>query len=148
MSRTQFRVMVIGLIVMGVIFAAFFGGFVPGFKPNYTNPSTIVIDGQSYYYTTVSLNVPAAFTNSTSPQAYAFHNVSFHLWTTNWYAPSGGLVWGNGTEPNGTTFSFVLGQSESPPRNTTLYVTPDRFFAVYWPGGSLGGLRVWLLVLA
>ncbi|HTT45637.1 MAG TPA: hypothetical protein VMH38_06440 [Thermoplasmata archaeon] len=148
MSPTQKRVLVIGLVVLGVCFAALFGGFVPGLKPNLTNPSTIVIDGESYYYSAVVLNLPLAFTNHTSPQAFLFHNVSFSLWVTNWGGPSGGLVRGNITEPNGTVSSFVLGEAVMASQNSTLYVTPDHLAAVYWGGGVFGGPRVWLMVLA
>jgi hypothetical protein len=148
MSRTQTRVLVIGLVVLGVCFAALFGGFVPGLKPSFASPSTIVIDGESYYYSAVLLNLPLAFTNYTAPQAFSFHNVSFSLWVTNWGGPSGGLVRGNVTEPNGTISRFVLGEAATASQNSTLFVTSDRLAAVYWGGGLFGGPRVWLMVLA
>jgi len=148
LSRTQGRVLLVGLVVMMAFGAALFGGLIPGLKPNYAPPSTITVDGEPYYYTYVVLNFPAIFSNHTSPQSFAFHNVSFLLWVTNWYDPSGGLVHGNGTEPNGSVYSFVLGRSSIPPLNVSLYISPDRLFAVYWSAGVLGGPWVTLMVRA
>ena len=148
LSPTQVKVTLVGLLVLGGVFAALFGGFIPGLKPNYTPPATLQIEGESFYYTTVTLAPPAVLQNHTVPQTYWFHNVSYTLWVTNWGGFSGGIVRGNGTETNGTLFSFALGQSASPPVNATVYVTPDHAVGVYWPGGILGGPRVWLLARA
>jgi len=148
MSRTQGKVLVVGLVVMVVIGFALFGGFLPGLKPNYTPPSTVLVEGEPYYYTTVWLNSPSVFSNSTAPQPFVFHNVTFELWVTNWDSPTGGLVHGNGTERNGSVASFVLGNSVSPPMSTSLFVSSDRGFAVYWSGGFLAGPSVRLMVHA
>ena len=146
MSRTQARALVVGLVSMAVIGGLLFGGALPGLKPNYSEPATVTIDGEAYYYTLVRLPSPALFSNSTAPQAFLFHNVSFFLWVTNWDSFSGGLVHGNGTEPNGTVSSFVLGSSSSPPVDSQLFVAPDRAFAVAWAGGWFGGTSVRLMV--
>ena len=148
MSRTQARVLVVGLVTMAVIGGLLFGGIIPGLKPNYSEPATVTIGGESYYYTQVKLQSPALFSNSTTPQAFLFHNISFFLWVTNWNSFTGGLVWGNGTEPNGTVSHFVLGQSKNPPVDVDFYVAPDRAFAVSWPGGWFAGTTVRLMVRA
>lgn len=146
MTRTQAKVMVVGLLVMAIVGAALFGGFIPGLKPNYAGTDITELNGVPYYYTVIYLSTPFFPANQTSPQPFVFHNVTFLLWVTNWYGFTGGLVWGNGTEPNGTVYSFVLGQSYSPRVNATLYVSPDQEFAVYWPSGILGGPGVRLMV--
>jgi hypothetical protein len=145
-SKTQVRVLLVGLVILMAIGAALFGGFIPGLKPNYAPPATITVDGEPYYYTSVPLELPAILSNHTSPQSYTFHNLSFHLWVTNWYELSGGLVHGNATERNGSVYAFVLGQSSSPPVNASLFVSPDRLFAVSWTGGLLGLPWVMLMV--
>ena len=148
MSRTQVRVLVVGLVIMGVFGGLLFGGVLPGLKPNYSEPSTVTIAGEAYYFTLVQLRTPNLLSYSTSPELFLFHNVSFSLWVTNWYSLSGGLVHGNGTEPNGTVASFVLGISANPPVDSQLFVAPDRGFAVSWPGGVLAGSTVRLMVRA
>ncbi len=148
MTGTQGKALIVGLLVMGAFGAALFGGAIPGLKPNYSEPNVVVVGGESYDFTTVGLTTPTLPLDHTSPQSFAFHNVTFALWVTHWYSLSGGLVYGNGTEPNGTVYAFVLGESTSPPVNTTLFVSPDREFAVYWPGGLLSGSSVNLMVRA
>jgi len=145
-TSTQLRFLVVGLVVLAAFGAALFGGAIPGLKPNYSAPAYIVIDDQRYYYTTVFLATPFFPNNSTLPQTFTFENVTFELWVSNWYSSTGGLVHGNGTEPNGTVYPFLLGDSVVPPVNTTLFVSPDRLFAVYWQGGFGGGFWVRLMV--
>jgi len=145
-TRTQAKVLIVGLVVMGAFGAALFGGAIPGLKPNYSERTSLVLDGERYYFTVVSLSMPGLFLNSTAPESFAFHNVTFALWVSNWNVVGGGLVRGNGTEANGTVYAFVLGESASPPVNTTLFLSPDRAFAVYWPGGPLGGNSERLMV--
>lgn len=146
MTRTQAKVLIVGLVVMGAFGIALFGGAIPGLKPNYSEPSTLTLNGEQYYYETVFLSTPLFPLNTSSPQPTIFHNVTFELWVSNWYGYMGGLVRGNGTETNGTTYAFVLGESSIPPVNTTLFISPDREFAVAWPGGILGGSGVRLMV--
>ena len=146
MTTAQAKALIVGLLVMGAFGASLFGGVIPGLRPNYTEPTVVEVNGTSYYFTTVSLTTPSVFQNSTSPQSFAFHNVTFALWVSNWYLLLDRLVQGNGTEANGTVYSFVLGESTTPPVNTTLFVSPDRWFAVYWPGGPLAGPSVELMV--
>ncbi len=145
-TGTQAKVLLVGLVVMAAFGAALFGGAIPGLKPNYSAPNILVLDGGRYYFTTFFLTMPLFPVNHTSPESTSFHNVSFSLWLTNWYTLSGGIVHGNGTEPNGTVYSFALGDSFAPPVNTTLFVSPDNLFAVYWPGGLLGGPGARLMV--
>jgi len=130
---------------MAVFGGLLFGGVIPGLKPNYSEPTTVTIGGEAYYTTMVKLRSPALLSNTTTPESFLFHNISFFLWVTNWDSIDGGLVRGNGSEPNGTVFSFVLGMSESPPVDSELFVAPDRAFAVAWPGGWFGGTSVRLM---
>jgi hypothetical protein len=146
MTRTQAKVLIVGLIVMGGFGAALFGGVIPGLKPDYSAPNILILNGERYYFTTVFLPMPIYPVNHTEPLTFPFHAVNFTLWLSNWYAFTGGLVRGNGTEANGTVYSFVLGTSLSPPVNTTQFISPDRQFAVSWPGGPLGGFWVHLMV--
>ena len=99
----------IAFVAMAVFGIVLFGGLIPGLHPNYAEPSTIEVDGQSYYWTDYSFPWPYPPANSTAPTPVAFHNVTFHVWVTNWYSPIGGVVRGNGTEPNGTSYAFRLG---------------------------------------
>jgi len=146
MTRGQVRVLLVGLLVIGGFGAALFGGAIPGLKPNYTAPATVFLNGATYYYATVLLNWPAPLANSTAPEPFVFHHVSFWLWMTEWGSPIGALVNGNGTEPNGTVFSFVLGESPVTHVQSILYTSPDRLFAVSWNGGFLGGPMVAVMV--
>jgi hypothetical protein len=146
MTAAQAKVLIVGLVVMAAFGAALFGGFIPGLKPNYSAPNILVLNGERFYFTTVFPATPFFPGNSTLPQSFTFHNVSFALWVSNWYSPNGGLVHGNGTELNGTVYSFVLGFSTIPPLNATQFISPDRVFAVSWPGGILGGPGVRLMV--
>lgn len=146
MTRTQTKVLVIGLVVMVVFGAALFGGLIPGLKPNYAGTDVTELNGVQYYFTVVYLLTPFYPANQTAPQPFVFHNVTFLLWVTNWFGFTGGLVRGNGTESNGTAYSFVLGESYNPRVNASLFISPDREFAVYWPTGVLGGPGVRLMV--
>lgn len=148
MSRTQARALVVGLVVMGVVGGLLFGGLIPGLKPNYTEPATVSLGGVTYDYTQVKIRTPSLFRNSTTPEMFTFHNVSFFLWVTNWASISGGLVHGNGTETNGTVVGFVLGISSNPSVDRELFISPDRSFGVSWPGGWLAGSTVRLMVRA
>lgn len=148
MTATQAKVLLVGLVVMGGFGIALFSGAIPGLKPNYAASNIVVLNGTRYDTTTVSLPSPFFPQNQTLPQSFPFHNVTFELWLTNWWKLSGGQVHGNGTEENGTVYSFVLGESTSPPADTRLFVSPDRAFAVYWEGGLLAGTGVELMVRA
>jgi len=148
MTGAQGKALIVGLLVMVAFGAALFGGAIPGLKPTYSEPNVVVIRGEPYDFTAVSLATPSLPLDHTSPQSFAFHNVTFALWVSQWYSLSGGLVYGNGTESNGTVYAFILGESASPPVNTTLFVSPDHEFATYWPGGPLSGSSVNLMVRA
>lgn len=146
MTATQAKVLLVGLVVMGGVGAALFGGAIPGLKPNYNAPNIEIFNGEKYYFTTVFLNFPFYPVNHSLPHTFPFHGVNFTLWVSNWYSFTGGLVRGNGTEANGTVYSFVLGLSTSPPVNTTFYLSPDRLFGASWPGSPLAGFWVHLMV--
>lgn len=148
MSGTQRKVLVIGLVTMVVVGVALFSGVIPGLKPNYAGTDLLELNGTSYYFTVVYLGEPLYPANATTPQTFVFHNTTFALWVTNWYGWTGGIVRGNGTETNGTTFTFSLGHSYDPPVNRTTYVSPDGEFAVYWAGGQFAGPGVRLMVRA
>jgi len=145
-TTAQVKALIVGLLVMGGFGAALFGGAIPGLKPNYSEPNILVLNGERYYFTTFFLSTPTYPSNQTAPQSVTFYDVNFTLWVSNWFAFTGGLVHGNGTETNGTVYSFVLGQSSIPPANSTLFVSPDSVFAIYWAGGPLAGSWVHLMV--
>jgi len=146
MTRTQVKVLIVGLVVMGGIGIALFGGEIPGLKPNFSELNVVTIDGVQYAFTLAYLPQPSIASNTSSPQEYLVGNVTFHLWVTNWDSFSGGVVHGNGTETSGIVYPFLLGQSSAPAVNSTLFISPDREFGAYWPGGPLAGPWVHLLV--
>jgi hypothetical protein len=148
MSRTQLTVLVTGLVAMSAVGVAFFGGFFPGVKPTFAGPPTVVVKGEPYYYTELSLHLPNFLANASLPASATFHNVTFELWFIDWDWTTGALVQGNGTEANGTTYSFVLGTSAAHPSNATLFLSPDLDFGAYWPGLAQSGDSVQLLVRA
>jgi hypothetical protein len=145
-SRTQARVLVIGLVVMSAIGVAVFGGFIPGLKVSPSGPATVLVQGESYYYTTVMISLPQPFSNTSTPTVTVFHNVTFALWFIHWDWVTGALVQGNGTESNGTVYAFVLGVTGFPLQNDTLFLSPDHWFGAFWPGLSASGSSVRLLV--
>jgi len=146
MTRRQAKVLVVGLVVMGAFGAALFGGAIPGLKPNYSAPSIVVLEGEHYYISTAFLGMPIFPGNHTAPEEFPFHGVNFTLWETNWYEYTGGLIRGIGAEANHTVYPFVLGYSFALHLNSTVFISPDRIFAVEWLGGLLAGPVVHLLV--
>jgi len=147
MTRTQLRVLAVGLLAMAIVGVVVFGGFVPGVRPAPT-PSTIEVNGQPYYFTVESLAPPALLENVSPPQQFVFHHVTFVLWIVNWYSVTGPELYGNGTELNGTTYSFVLGIPGSTTGGTNQFLSPDLLFGVYWLGGLLAGNTARLMVHA
>ncbi len=146
MTPTQVKVLVIGLAIMVGIGVALFGGVIPGVKPNLSQLNEVSIDGIQYVFTLAYLSHASVTSNTSSPQQFLVGNVTFELWVTNWNSFSGGIVHGNGTERGGLAYPFELGQSSAPPVNSTLFISPDREFGAYWPGGPLAGPFVHLLV--
>jgi hypothetical protein len=147
-ARGQLRALVIGLVTLSAIGAALFGGFIPGIHLNPSEPATMVVDGEPYYYATWTLSLPSLFANSSLPSVTVFHNVTFAAWFVHWNWVSGALVQGNGTEANGTVYPFLLGTGGFPPQNQTLFLSPDRLFGAFWPGLAQSGSSVRLLVHA
>lgn len=144
MTRLQWRVLVVGLVVLAAVGIALFGGFIPGLKPNYSQAAIVTVDGRSYYVEPSPLHYPI-LTNSTSPWNVTFHNVSFQFEMTGWFYFTGGILQGTGTELNGTHYSFVLGLLPNGSR-PTLYLSPDGVFGANWAGGWFGSISVVLLV--
>jgi hypothetical protein len=134
----------VALVAMGIFGVALFGGFVPGLRPNYSEPTTIEVNGLSYYWTEYHFPWPLPPANTTTPTLQIFHNISFQVWVTNWYSGAGGIVNGNGTEPNGTTYGFRLGGSSLGSNESGLFISPDKFLGAAWSGQAF----VELLVLA
>jgi|GEM_PF-635008 len=145
MSSVQKRALVGGIVVMLVIGVALFGGLVPGLKPNYSAPSVTTWNGHEYYLEPTVLHIPL-LVNSSAPWNVTFHAVTFELRLTNWYSFTGGIVHVNGTEANGSRYSFALGQMLPNGSRAMLYISPDSVFGVWFTGGWLGGIVVQLLV--
>lgn len=143
-SRREAVITVAALVIAASFGLALFGGWIPGLKPNYTVPSTVTVEGHAYYWTDYSLTFPPPLLNYTVPSSMTFHNVTFQVWVTGWYQPVSGYVRGNATEPNATTFSFVLGGPADVPGRQTLFLSPDHELGAAWNGQAF----VELLVLA
>jgi len=140
----RYKVGALGFVAIAIFGIALFGGFIPGLRPNYTEPSTVDVRGLSYYWANYAFPWPYPPANTTAPSEVEFHNVTFHIWVTNWYSGTGGYVNGNGTERNGSVYTFRLGGSGLSANASTLYVSPDTEFGAAWDGQSF----VELLVLA
>ncbi len=135
------------LLQAGLVYAvaigfgiALFAGAVPGVPA----PATVYVTvaGHSYFSYGYFLPLPQLGRNSTPPASVEFHNVTFWVWTSGWYDPRGSYVSGNGTEPNGTTYSFVLGGSPTNASRVTTFVAPGGEFAAGWTGGYFLDLLV------
>ncbi len=144
-TRRDLVILAVGLSIMGIIGILLFGGFLPGLHPSFAQNSIETIDGHQYYVLQSALLTPF-LANSSGPWNVTFHNVTFRLWITNWYAFTGGIVHGVGTEPNGSAYPFALGTTNPNGSRTTLYLSPDRGFGAYWTGGPFGGPEIQLLV--
>ena len=147
MSRTQKRVLVVGFVVWLAVGVLLFGGFLPGLKPTLATTDLVTIGGQPYHYELTSLHAPF-FTNFTRPWNVTFYNVTFELWLTDWYSANGGVLHGIGTEPNGTSYPFVLGVLSPNGSRPTYYFSPDLAFGIGWLGGWVGGPFAHLYVRA
>jgi hypothetical protein len=112
---------------------ALFSGHFPGLPGQFN--SYIRIGGHEYNYDVYEIPFPVLGQNSTSPSPTTYLNVTFWLWVTGWYTPQTSYVHGNGTEANGTSYSFVLGELTSNESRVSLFVSPDSEFAVSWSGG-------------
>jgi hypothetical protein len=145
MTRTQVRILLVGLAVMAVIGVALFGGYLPGIKPNLSGPAIATVDGRQYYTEATPLKIPF-LANSTPPWNVSFRNVTFELSLSDWYSATGGIVRGNGTEASGTRYPFELGELFANGSRAQLYLSPDGVFGVGWGGGWLGGFSAELLV--
>ncbi|HYA57714.1 MAG TPA: hypothetical protein VEH57_04520 [Thermoplasmata archaeon] len=144
MTRGQQKVLAVGLLVMVLIGVALFAGLIPGLKPNYNAPSVVTYDGREYYYATERVPLPPILSNSSTPERLVFHNVTFWVWVSHWYSLTPGVLEGNVTLTNGSTYSFMLGGPPMLPTWVTSYVSPGHTAVVLWNNG----LDFDLLVLA
>ena len=145
MTRIQRRALALGFVAWAVAGAILFGGFLPGLKPTFATTGPVIIEGHQYYYEYSQVHAPT-FANYSAPWNVTFHNVTFNLWLTNWYSVTGGVLNGVGTEPNGTSYPFVLGYVLPNGSRPMFFVSPDYAFAVGWNGGWLGGIFAQLFV--
>lgn len=136
------KVGAIGLVAIAAFGVALFGGFIPGLHPNYAEPRTIEVHGIPYFWAEYTLPWPYPPANSTAPTLVLFHNVTFAVWVTNWYGGQGGVVRGNGTEPNGTVYPFALGGAPLGANASTLFISPDAEFGAAWSGQAFVELLV------
>jgi hypothetical protein len=144
-SQPLTRRRVVSIVAVYAVCLAFgallFSGNFPGIPGHFT--SNVEINGREYYSTWYPLPFPTLGSNSTPPATVTFQNVTFWLWETGWGNPQGAFVHGNGTDLNGSSYSFLLGGPALNANRTTLFVSPDGTFGAYWNGQ----LFVELLVL-
>ncbi len=145
MTRRQVTVMVAGLLIMTGIGIALFGGYLPGIHPKFSTVGLADLAGHQYHVFQTFLHVPL-WTNYSAPWNVTFDNISFVLWVTNWYSPQGAVVHGMGSEPNGTSYLFAVGNLLPNGTRVTLYLSPDYEFGAYWVGGFAAPPWVQLLV--
>ena len=117
-----------------------FTGNFPGLPGHFSTETEL--EGHEYYTDWYPIPSPAFGSNSTPPTAVVFHNLTFWVWTTGWDSPQGSYVRGNGTEPNGTAYPFVLGGLPNNANHETLYVSPDSEFAASWIGSAQSFLEL------
>lgn len=147
MTRTQRRILIIGFAVWAAVGIVLFGGFLPGFKPSFSTTGLATIDGRPYHFEYSQVRAPL-YSNYTSPWNVTFFNVTFELWLTDWYSLNGGVLHGIGTEPNGTSYPFVLGKLLPNGTRPLFFLAPDLSFGVGWNGGLFGGIFAQLYVEA
>jgi hypothetical protein len=144
-SSLQLKILAVSFAACIVFGFALFGGFLPGLRPSSSGAPETSIEGRPYYLDVVPIAVPW-FANASAPWNVTFHNVTFDLRATHWYSGGGGWIVGNGTETNGSRFSFVLGGYGSNGTRTTLYLSPDLVFGVSWVGGIFAGATLQVMV--
>ncbi len=141
MSKRQVKVLVIALGASLVFGAVLFGGYIPGLKANLSAPSYATFDGRQFYVEVVPLH-PPGLSSTSPPWNVSYRGVVFNLSIGNWYSLAGGVVHGNGTEANGTTFGFALGERDANGSRVTTFVSPDAVFAAFYPGGGVLSLSM------
>ena len=144
-SALQRRILVAGLLVLAVIGVVLFAGFLPGLRPNYSAPTVVTLNGHPYFDEVTPLHAPF-FSNASTPWSITFHNVTFDLWLSNWYSPTGGIVHVRGTELNGSESAFEVGQLLPNGTRAALGFSSDSVFGVWWTGGWSAVASVQLLV--
>lgn len=147
MTRTQRQLLVIGFAVMIAAGIVLFGGFLPGLKPSLATTGLATIQGHSYHFEYSAAQYPL-LRNVSNPWNVTFYNVTFELWLTHLYSITGPELHGIGTEPNGTAYTFALGQILPNGARATFFLSPDLVFAVGWTGGWTGAFLAQLYVLA
>jgi hypothetical protein len=124
----------LALVVAGTFGFLLFSGEIPGLKPSYTEPKTVTVDGRPYFWENYYFPWPVWPGNTTSPSNVTFDNASFAIWVTGWYGFGGGTVHGTASEPNGSSFPFVLGSRANSTVGPTLFVSPDDEVGASWSG--------------
>ncbi len=145
MTRRAAIVMVIGLVVMAGIGVALFGGYLTGVKASIPSTWTTTVNGHTFDATYTPLHAPL-FSDHTAPWNVTFRNVTFRLWLSNWNPLLGGVVNGIGTEPNGTAYSFALGNPLPNGTHVLLFLAPDYGFGAAWVGGITASFQAEILV--
>ncbi|HTW39330.1 MAG TPA: hypothetical protein VMF04_00480 [Thermoplasmata archaeon] len=112
---------------------ALFTGSIPGLGGHFTTNSNI--GGHEYYTDEVYVPTPTFGDRSTSPSSVVFHNVTFWFWLTGWGVWSQTLLHGNGTEANGTSSSFAVGNPSLNDSRTDVFLSPDLRWGAAWGGG-------------
>jgi hypothetical protein len=111
---------------------ALFSGSIPGLGGHFT--SNITLDGHPYYVDDYWMPLPPLGNTSSVPASADFQNVTFWFWTSGWNDLHASYVHGNGTELNGTTYSFLLANPESNASVSPLFLSPDAHFGAEWSG--------------
>jgi hypothetical protein len=126
--------MVVAVYALAIGFGvALYTGSLPGLGGQFSTYTKY--DGHEYYTDYVSVPEPSFGQNSTAPASLAFENVTFWYWVTGWGVWADTLVHGNGTEANGTTYAFALGNPSMNESHTTTFFSPDGHFGAWWDGG-------------
>lgn len=145
LSRWQVRVLAICLVASAIFGVLLFGGYLPGFKPNLSAVPTTTLEGEQYYVTTSGLPL-VGLSKWSTPWNVTFENVTFGFQVENWNLANGRIVFGNGTEANGTRYGFVLGVADANGTRTSLFLSPDQEFGVSWYGGWFSQLVLTIYV--
>ncbi|MCW6159301.1 MAG: Hint domain-containing protein [Thermoplasmatales archaeon] len=93
-------------------------------QPNFNN----------YYSENVTLTLSFHGGNTSLPQTFVFHNVTFTLFGVELYSPAGTGLKGWGVEMNGTNYSLSISGIPSPSFKT--WFSPDNNFGIEWSGSK------------
>jgi hypothetical protein len=136
------RATLLALVVTAVVGIVVFGGYLPGLKPNWGTGGIVPVDGRTYYYESISVPFPPLGSNTSSPDPFVFHNVTFWIWVTGWYSLAGGQLHGNVSLTNGTEYPFSFQGTPLATGPDELFLAPDGSVGVSWNGGLTALLLV------